>query len=75
MLNEFNTAIAAEGLKSISEGCKSLSEVCKSEYKKGNVTDSQMILDLLSVVATATKGIGDIIVQIGAKIDTKAADL
>lgn len=74
MLNEFNTAVAAEGLKSISEGCKSLSEVCDSEYKKGNITEAQMILDLLSVVATATKGISDIIQQIGAKIDTKAGD-
>lgn len=74
MLNEFNTAIAAEGLKSIAEGCKIISEACHSEYVQGNVKDAQTILDQLTVVATSTQALSEIIRTIGAKIDTKAGD-
>ena len=74
MLNEFNTAVAAEGLKSISEGCKQIAEVCHSEFTKGNVEDAQIILSYLSTVAGTAKILGDLLAKKGAKIDTKAGD-
>lgn len=74
MLNEFNTAIAAEGIKMIAEGCKILSEVCDTEHKEGSKEDAKLMIFWLSEIALANSVISRLIELAGSKIDTKAGD-
>lgn len=75
MLNEFNTAVAAEGVKMIAEGCKTITSVLESsDFRKIDSIKAQMIIYHLGNIAQSNGALVKIITDIGAKIDTKAGD-
>jgi hypothetical protein len=73
-LNEFNTAIMAEGVKMIAEGCKAITTVLDGMETKSE-DELMHILNRLQVVAQSNSAIAKILQGISAEIDTKAADL
>lgn len=74
MLNEFNTAIMAEGIKMIAEGCKAITTVLEDMDGKSDVIEMHYILYQLQSIAQSNECISNTLKDIGAKIDTKAGD-
>lgn len=73
-LNEFNTAIMAEGVKMIAEGCKTITTVLEGMDGKSEIIEMHLILFQLQSIAQSNEAIAKTLQEIGAEIDTKAID-
>ena len=72
-LNEFNTAIMAEGVKMIAEGCKTITTVLEGMENKSE-DELMHILNRLQIIAQSNSAIARMLQGISAEIDTKAGD-